>query len=176
MLCHKCGVEHEGDICPNCGAVVQGKMKCSTCGAIIPDGCVACPRCGSQSAEHFGSKGERVPISWYSAWSVISGLVSLLFSVLLFFDVSIALTESDMAFMYCFSGVVTAILLLFSGVVSVVQHKGKKQTFLLLLVTYGVSSLLCLMLMFAGAYLSGSLLSWWCLICTAVYLIHVLRY
>lgn len=176
MTCPKCGVEYEGDVCPSCGISDSGKVKCKSCGALISIGTVVCPKCGNKAPEHFCTDSkERIPVNAHAIWSIASGLLSLVCSVCLFIDTSIALHIGGLAVAPVVLGVVASILLMLGGVVSVMRYKSKRQSSVLLVFIYGVCSLLCLVLMFVGPFIESSIFAWWCLICTVVALVSSLR-
>ncbi len=44
--CLKCGTQYEGNVCPNCGSVGEGRKRCPHCGAIIASASKFCNGCG----------------------------------------------------------------------------------------------------------------------------------
>ena len=48
--CPKCGARVQGKFCPECGATLAPKVKCSACGCNVDEGVKFCPECGNKMA------------------------------------------------------------------------------------------------------------------------------
>lgn len=176
MHCRKCGTEFNGGECPSCGTIIEGMMKCTSCYAIIPDNSVACPRCGHMSSEHFGQKDStKMHLKAYELWSIVSGAISLAISVLVFIDASGMLYHGDVGAFVGFVYVLTSILLLLGGVVSIIRHHLGARTSFFAISVYGVCSFICLLQMFCGFVVGVPIVAWWSLICCVVAVVSAMR-
>lgn len=102
-------------------------------------------------------------------WKLVSGILSIILSVFVFFQSSIAglaNTLSDNGEVGGSAGLIVAIMLLAGGIVSIATRKGGKGGNVALIILFGIGALLGSTL--AGSY--GDLIIWsfWCLICAVL--------
>ena len=109
-------------------------------------------------------------------WKLVSGILSIVFSVFIFFQSSIVGLGNTLQENEEFggtAGLVVAILLLAAGIISICVRKGGKGGSIALLIIFCLASLIG----YAGAGSYGDLKIWatWCLICAVLALLSILK-
>jgi len=109
-------------------------------------------------------------------WKLVSGILSIVFSVFVMFQstmvgVGNAIAESkDVSGS---AGLVTALFMLTGGIVSIVTRKGERGGAIAVFILFGLGALIGLPN--AGSYADLKIWSGWCLICAVLALISVFR-
>ena len=108
-------------------------------------------------------------------WKLVSGILSIVFSVFVFFQSTIAglgNTLAENGEVSGSAGVIVAILMLAGGIVSIAVRKGGKGGSAALLIIFGIAALTGFLM--AGSYKDLNIWAGWCLICMVFALIHII--
>ena len=109
-------------------------------------------------------------------WKLVSGILSIILFVIVGLQscaAGVANTLSENGEVGGSAGVIVAIMLLAGGIVSIVTRKGGKGGNIAILVLYGIGAFMGFSL--AGSYADLYLWSGWCLICTILAIIALIK-
>lgn len=111
-----------------------------------------------------------------STWRLVSGILSIVLSVFVFFQSGIAglaNTLSENGEVGGSAGIIVSICLLAGGITSIVTRKGGRAGSFAVVIIFGLAAFLGFVL--AGSY--GDLVIWsiWCLICAILGLISIIK-
>jgi hypothetical protein len=109
-------------------------------------------------------------------WKLVSGILSIILSVFIFFQSSIvglSNTLSENGEVGGSAGVIVAILLLAGGITAIATRKGGKGGAIAVFILYGIAAFFGFAL--AGSYSDLYIWSGWCLICAVLGLISAFK-
>ena len=111
-----------------------------------------------------------------SVWKLVSGILSIILAVFVFFQSGIAGLANSMSEngeVGGSAGLIVAFCMLAGGITSIVTRKGGRGGSIALIILFGLAAL-CGFTM-AGSYKDLTVWAGWCLICAALALISLIR-
>ena len=111
-----------------------------------------------------------------SIWKLVSGILSIVLAVFVFFQSSIAGLSNTLEAngeVGGSAGLIVAICLLAGGIVSIATRKGGRGSSIALVILFGLAAL-CGFTM-AGSYADLTIWAGWCLICAVLALISAIK-
>lgn len=109
-------------------------------------------------------------------WKLVSGILSIIFFVLVSFQscaAGIGNALSDNGEMSGSAGLLVAVMMLAGGIVSIATRKGGKGGNIALIVLYGLAALTGFSM--AGSYTDLNVWAFWCLVCAVLAIISLVK-